>query len=79
MSETLGGIHHNNKVMGIKSNLGLFVGFVNMERQRGQILKKKTQSRGKVIPLLAWTSPEGSRRLRIPELQDSRYMKVVRL
>jgi hypothetical protein len=40
---------------------------------------KKKQSRGKVIPLLAWTSPEGPRGLRIPELQDSRYMKVLRL
>jgi len=64
-------------VMGIKSNLDLFVGSVNMERQCGQRYKK--QSRGKVIPLLAWTSPEGSWRLRIQEVQDSRYMKVVRL
>lgn len=32
ISETLGGIHHNNKVMGIKSNLGLCVGSLNMNR-----------------------------------------------
>ena len=56
MSETLGGMHHNNKVMGIKGNLGLLVGSVNMERQCGQRYKK--QSRGKVIPPMAWTSPE---------------------
>jgi hypothetical protein len=42
-----------------------------------QILKKKTilsytcqctiNSKGKAIPLEAWTGPEGSRRLRLPD------------
>jgi hypothetical protein len=27
----------------------------------------------------AWTCPEGSRRLKLPEFLDSRHMKVVRL
>jgi len=34
-------------------------------------------SKGKGIPLQAWTSPEGSRRLRLPDF--NRHMKVVRL
>jgi len=29
--------------------------------------------------LQAWTGPEGSRRLRLPEFLDNRHMKVVRL
>jgi len=33
----------------------------------------------KVIPLQAWTGPEGSRRLRFPRFQDIQHMKVVRL
>jgi hypothetical protein len=31
--------------------------------------------KGKVIPVQAWTDPEGSRRLRFP---DNRHLKVVR-
>ena len=34
---------------------------------------------GKTIPVQAWTGPEGTRRLRFPDFQDSRHMKVVRL
>ena len=30
------------------------------------------------MPLKAWTGPEGSRRLRFPDFQDNRHMKVVR-
>jgi len=33
----------------------------------------------KVIPLQAWTGPEGSWKLRLPEFLDNRNMKVVRL
>jgi hypothetical protein len=33
--------------------------------------------KGKAIPLQAWTDPEGSRRLRLPDF--SRHVKVVRL
>ena len=35
--------------------------------------------KGKSIPLQAWTRPEDSRRLRLPDFQDHRHMKVVRL
>jgi hypothetical protein len=31
------------------------------------------------IPLQAWTGPEGSRRLRLPEFLDNRHIKMVRL
>jgi hypothetical protein len=34
---------------------------------------------GKAIPLQAWTGPDGSRRLRLPDFKDSQHMKVVRL
>ena len=34
--------------------------------------------KGKAIPLQAWTGPEVSRRLRLPDFQDNRHMKVVR-
>jgi len=37
------------------------------------------KGKGKAIPLQAWTGPEGSRSLRLPEFLDSRHMKVVRL
>jgi len=33
----------------------------------------------KAIPLQAWTSPEGSRRLRFPDFKINPHMKVVRL
>ena len=35
--------------------------------------------KGKAIPLQAWTGPEGSRTLRLPDFKDNRHMKVVRL
>ena len=35
--------------------------------------------KGKAFPLQAWTGPWGSRRLRLPEVLDSRHVKVVRL
>jgi hypothetical protein len=35
--------------------------------------------KGKAFPLQAWTGPWGSRRLRLLEFLDNRYMKVVRL
>jgi hypothetical protein len=35
--------------------------------------------KGKSIPVQAWTGPEGSRRLRLPEFIDNRHIKVVRL
>jgi hypothetical protein len=38
-----------------------------------------TDIKGKAIPLQAWTGLEGSRRLRLPEFQDDRHVKVVRL
>jgi len=34
---------------------------------------------GKAIPLQVWTGPEDSRRLRFPDFEDNRHMKVVRL
>ena len=34
---------------------------------------------GKAIPIQAWTGPEISRRLRLPEFQNILHMKVVRL
>jgi hypothetical protein len=37
-----------------------------------------TWCEGKAISLQAWTGPEGSRRLRLPEFPDNRHMKVVR-
>jgi hypothetical protein len=33
----------------------------------------------KAIPVQPWTGPEGSRRLRLPDFQESRHMKVLRL
>jgi len=35
--------------------------------------------KSKPIPLQVWTGPESSSRLRLLELQDNRYKKVVRL
>jgi hypothetical protein len=35
--------------------------------------------KGKAICIQAWTGPEGSRRLRIPEFQDSRHRKATKL
>jgi hypothetical protein len=34
---------------------------------------------GKTIPTEAWTGPEGSRKLRLPEFLDNRHMKAVSL
>ena len=33
----------------------------------------------KAVPLQAWTSPEGSKSLRLPDFKNMRHMKVVRL
>ena len=33
----------------------------------------------KVIPVQAWTGPEGTRRLRLPEVVGKQHMKVVSL
>ena len=35
--------------------------------------------KGKAIPEQAWTSPEGYRRLRLPDFLENRHMRVVRL
>ena len=35
--------------------------------------------KGTAIPLLAWTGPLGSSRLRLPEFPDSRHMNVLKL
>jgi len=37
------------------------------------------KGKGKATPILAWTGPEGSRRLRLPEGLDSGHLKVARL
>jgi hypothetical protein len=34
------------------------------------ILLPSIEAKGKAIPLQAWTGPEGSRRLRLPEIFD---------
>ena len=34
---------------------------------------------GKAIPIHAWTGPEGSRGLRLPELLDNRHINIARL
>jgi hypothetical protein len=36
------------------------------------------KAKGKGVPLQAWTGPQGSRRLRLPEFLDSQHMKAVR-
>ena len=53
------------------------------ERGRSRLLRNAgNRLEGKVkvkaIPLQAWTGPEGSRRLRLPDL-NNRLIKVVRL
>jgi hypothetical protein len=40
---------------------------------------KYVKKKGKAIPLQAWTGPQGSRRLRFPEFQENRHMKMVSL
>jgi len=40
---------------------------------------KSFKSKGKAIPLEAWTGPEGSRRLRLPDFKKICHMKVVSL
>jgi len=32
-------------------------------------MNKKVKGKGKTIPLQAWTGPEGSRRLRLPDFK----------
>jgi len=39
----------------------------------------KGKGKGKAIPIMAWTGPEGVRRLRLPEVLDSGHLKVARL
>jgi len=39
----------------------------------------KGKGKGRSIPLLAWTCPYGSRRLRVPEFVDSRHTKVAKV
>ena len=42
----------------------------NGRRRLGRPLKRgKGKGKGKAIPLQAWTGPEGSRRLRIPDFK----------
>jgi len=41
--------------------------------------KLKRTGRGKALPLQAWTGPEGSSMLRLPQFLDSRHMKMVKL
>jgi hypothetical protein len=36
---------------------------------KGKICGKKREGKGKAIPLQAWTGPEGSRRLRLPDFK----------
>jgi hypothetical protein len=35
-----------------------------------------TNSKGTAITVQAWTGPEGSMRMRLPDCQDSRHIKV---
>ena len=37
------------------------------------------KGKGKAIPLQAWTGRECSRMLRLPDFQENRHMKVVKL
>ena len=39
----------------------------------------KGKGKNREIPLQAWTVPDGCRRLKPPEFQDMRHMKVARL
>ena len=34
-----------------------------------QLLREMSKGKGKAIPLQAWTGPEGSRRLRLPDFK----------
>jgi len=34
-------------------------------------LTEKEQGKGKAVPLQAWTGPEGSRKLRVPDFRDN--------
>ena len=35
--------------------------------ENGAMVKSRSQEKGKAVPLQAWTGPEGSRRLRLPD------------
>ena len=50
-----------------------------MEAHPKPLLEPLLKGKGKAIPLQAWTDPEGSRRLRLPDFKDKRHKKVVRL
>jgi hypothetical protein len=43
------------------------------------VYMNEADGKGKAIPLQAWIGPEDSRRLRLPEYRDNRYLKVVTL
>ena len=46
-----------------------FVIMVNGNVEGGLILHEKGKCKGKAVPLQAWTGPEGSRRLRLPDFK----------
>jgi len=56
-----------------------------MPGESGHLEEKQSSSLNQMpvykeaIPIQAWTGPEGSRRLRLPEFLDSRHMEVANL
>ena len=42
---------------------------VNEDRRREFLIFLMVKAKGKAIPLQAWTGPEGSRRLRLPDFK----------
>jgi len=46
---------------------------------RGTWDRRSEKVKGKAIPLQVWTGPEGSKRMRLPDCNDSRHMKALRL
>ena len=47
----------------------MFIGPVNEKMRGKQRTMDVTLYKGKAIPLQAWTDPEGSRRLRLPDFK----------
>ena len=45
----------------------------------GAVVNTLMDMKGKAIPVQAWTEPEGSMKLRLPELLDNLHMKMVGL
>ena len=43
------------------------------------VIKATGFSKGKAVPLQAWTSPEVSRSVRLPEFQDNLHKKFAKL